>query len=393
VANAAVAGNKILIVDGSAVHVDLLGRWLSTEDIQVFSAENGLHALAKLAFLKPDIVIINTALPDMSGFDLCKKVKQESDETLVLCINAIESENNRLRAEEMGADDYFEIQGERYLFVSKIRSLLRVRRLSRQLQHRYQELRETHELINKQLEMGMLVQRALIPEINMAFEDCELMSRYYPALGIGGDFFNVLRLSDDRFGVVMGDVSGHGIAAAFVTALLNMMIKNIAITHPEPHKLMFHLNNEVYGLFENSDSPMFACVLYAVVDISEGQVQYANAGQCSPFHVSAEDNNVSELELFGKPVGLMRDSVYEVKNIAYQPSDLMIFYTDGLQDALYKDQPDEFTEQMKELLSETRPRDSLSGILETICVHFYRVPDSEAKRMEMDDVSMIVCRL
>jgi sigma-B regulation protein RsbU (phosphoserine phosphatase) len=391
------AVNKLLIVDGSPLNADLLSFWLQAEDLQVFTAENGLHAMAKLEFWHPDIVAVNVVLPDISGFDLCKKIKAISEETLVLCVSTMESEHHRLRAEEMGADDYYETTAERYLFVSKIRSLLRVRRLSKQLHRRYAELEEVHSLLNRQLEMGMQVQRALIPDINAKFGDCELQSRYYPAMGVGGDFFNVLRLNSDSFGIVMGDVSGYGIAAAFVTALLNMMIKNLAMTHTGPAKVLFHLNNEMYGMFENSESPLYACVFFAMVNMSARVVRYANAGQNPPFFVDATDNTVQELELAGRPVGMMKDSTYKSGFINYRPSDLLLLHTDGLQDALYKEQPDEFARQMKEILLDISHHTSIDGMLDTICGNFCQTPETKpgAKRMDssVDDVSMIICRL
>jgi sigma-B regulation protein RsbU (phosphoserine phosphatase) len=385
--------NKLLIVDGSTVSVDLLSYWLRSEDFQIFTAANGMQTMAKLAFLQPGIIVINVDLPDMSGFDLCKRIKQETEESLILCLSNLESEHHRFRAEEMGADDYFETSDGHYLFVSKIRSLLRVLRLSRQLHDRYTQLQETNALLKMQLEMGMQVQRALIPDINMRFKECTLMSRYYPAMGIGGDFYNVLHLSDDSFAVVMGDVSGHGIAAAFLTALLNMMIKNIAMAYPNPNQLLFHLNNEMCSLFEDKDSSMYACVFYAMVNTTTQTVRYANGGSCFPFHVDVKNNKVEEMEQSGRPVGLIRDTMYRMRAIDYQPGDLMFFYTDGLQDTVYKGQPDEFNDQLKEVLSDMRRRANIADILDAICDNFYQVPESENRRMEIDDASMILCRL
>jgi sigma-B regulation protein RsbU (phosphoserine phosphatase) len=239
----------------------------------------------------------------------------------------------------------------------------------------------------------MQVQRALIPEINTNLMNCKLISRFYPAMGVGGDFYNVLPLDGTSFGIVMGDVSGHGIAAAFCTALINMMIRNTALSDPEPGYLLFRLNNELFAMFENSETPLYACVFYAVVDTVNKKVTYANAGQCLPIHVNIESNTVRELDISGLPIGLIKDSIYNVGSILYEPSDLLLMHTDGLQDAFYKSQPDEFTRRITELLSEMRNTEELEIVLDAIYDQFYDTVASDTKRLEMDDVSMILCKL
>ncbi len=172
---------KFLVVDGSEQTTDLISYWLLSEDFQVFTAENGMNALAKMSYTKPDIAIINLNLPDMSGFDLCRKMKEQDEDILVLCISETDGRIYRIHAEQMGADDYIETSAEQYMFISKINSLLRVKRLSNQLRLRYAEIEEMNNIINKQLQLGILVQRALIPDINTHLQGCTLISRFYPA--------------------------------------------------------------------------------------------------------------------------------------------------------------------------------------------------------------------
>jgi len=392
-------GNSILVVDGSTQTTDLINHWLRMEDLTIHTAESGLNALAKLDLFDPGIVIANVSLPDISGFDLCKRVKssEQNPDTLVLLFSTLDSHINRMRAEEMGADDYIETSAEHYLFVSKVRSLLRVNQLSSQLRQKYAELEEKNILLDMQLEMALQIQRALLPEINMEFGGCTLLSRYYPAMGIGGDFYKITPLTEESFSIVMGDISGHGIAAAFLTTILNMMINNLAPVYYEPHRLLYYLNNELCALFEDSEYTYYACVFYAVVNTKDKSVLYANAGQSLPLHVETGGEEggvtVTELAASGLPVGMMKDSQYDYKSVGYNPSDLLLFHTDGLQDIYYKNQPDDFTRQMKKLLPDIFNIDDLKEILDVVCDNFYHTGMSETKKMEMDDVSMILCRL
>jgi len=256
-------------------------------------------------------------------------------------------------------------------------------------------LEERNAVMQRHMQMGRKVQRALIPDINMEFEDCHMLSMYYPAMGVGGDFYNILTLTDHCVGIVMGDVSGHGIAASFLTVTINVMIKNLTFWHFNPGDLLFQLNNEMCELFDRGDDPeLYACVFYAVVDTKEKKILFANSGLVLPLLAEAGTGEVVELEASGAPIGMMRDSSYKQASINYHSGDMVLFYTDGLQDLYYKEQPDEFLRHLKDLLSELCPKEkNMRRILDIVCRYFYKADASEHERIEMDDVSMLLCKL
>jgi len=386
--------DKLMVVAGSIQSGDLISHWLTREGFtEVFSVDKGQSALVKADMIKPDIIIINVDLPDISGFDLCKRIKRFMPYVLILCISHIDNKANRVRALESGADDYMET-GDSYQFISKIRSLVRLKQLSNEIRKQYAELEQRNRLMESHMRMGRRVQRALIPDINMSFNDCKIMSLYQPAMGVGGDFYNVLSLDEHKLGIVMGDVSGHGIAASFLTVTLNVMIKNLSDWHFNPRELLFHLNNEMCELFGRGDDDpdFYACVFYALIDTENKQIQFANAGLVSPLQMS-EPGIFKELSVFGAPIGMIKDIQYKQETISYSKGDTLLFYTDGLQDCYYKNQPDEFIRQTKDLLSELSDQEDMRKILDTVCRSFYKMDASDNERMEMDDVSMLLCRL
>ena len=385
--------DKLLVVDGSIQSSDLVSYWLAQEGYtEVYTADSGLNALAKAELINPDVVITNVDLPDFSGFDLCKHLKKAIPHILVLCISHVDSEANRLRAKQVGADDYMDT-GDSYQFLSKVRSLFRVKHLSNQIRSQYTELEERNNMIERHLRLGRRVQRALIPDIDTSFNNCHIISTYQSAIGVGGDFYNILYLNDHCLGIVMGDVSGHGIAASFLTVTLNVMIKNLIYWHFDPGELLFNLNNEMCELFgRGGDNPdLYACVFYAMVDTEAKRIRFANAGLVLPLLVEGQD--VSELEASGAPIGMIANVKYDQQSVSYNNGDMLLLYTDGLQDCYYKNQPDEFLRQIKDLLGELSPRGNMREILDTICSHFYKMDASEHERMDMDDISMLLCKL
>ncbi|MCL2352377.1 MAG: fused response regulator/phosphatase [Firmicutes bacterium] len=387
--------NKVLVVDRTAVSADLIRQCLSGADCQIFTAESGVNALAKVTLFSPDLVIIDADLPDVSGYDVCKRIKRnpETQYILVLAVCAVETRESRLKAVEAGADDYIEKSFETHVLISKVNSLLRVKRLSDQLKQKYIEIEEKNRVIEFQLKMGRQVQRSLIPDVDMDFRGIRFLSHYMPALYIGGDFYDVVKLNETSMGVVIGDVSGHGISAALLTAMLHLMIRNITAVYYNPDQFLYILNNEMCKIFESSGSEVYATVFAAVIDTKERKVYYSNAGHVYPAYLDAESLTVSELAASGVPVGLMRDSRYEFKTRSYHENDMIVFYTDGLVDVFYKETPEEFMKKIGDILIDVHTVGDMNEVMEMLLNSFYDYNASDTAKYEMDDVSLVICRM
>ncbi len=386
---------SIMIVDNSEQTAELMAQCLSESQYEIITATSGHNALAKAEAFKPDLIILDVELKDISGYDLCKKLKSKPETKMIPILFVSMSNTNefRLRAIQMGADDYIEKDFDATLLKTKIKSLLRVKNLSDQLIQKYAELEEKNSILEFQLKMSRRVQRSLIPEIDIKFNNMQIISKYMPALEIGGDFYDVITLDDETVWIIMGDVSGHGIAAALLTAMLNMMIKNLAQNATMPNLLLEAMNKEFYDIFANTNHEMYACVFYAMINTKKRKIYYSNAGQTLPFYVDSKNNTVRELEISGIPIGLMSDSKYECKVLKYNEGDRVFFHTDGLCDAFYKDSPDVFSSKLREILLDTKSLEDLNEIIDIVLSSFYNFMASDAQKFELDDVSIILCKV
>jgi sigma-B regulation protein RsbU (phosphoserine phosphatase) len=368
---------------------------LRNSEYEVITAESGFNALAKADLFKPDLIIIDTELNDVSGYDVCKKIKTNpaTQYILVLIVSVQSSIDAQIRAMQVGSDDFMEKTFDAYVLISKMQSLLRLKYLSDQLKQKYIELEEKNNILEYQLKMSKSVQRSLLPKVSFTFSDIDFYSKYLPAMDIGGDFYDIIEISSKRVSVVIGDVSGHGIAAALLTSMLNLMIKNLAAKYSNPDQLLFYLNNEFYKIFENSESEMYACVFYAVFDTSEKKIYYSNAGQTLPAFASFENNSAFELDATGLPIGLIKNSKYEYKTIEYQEGDMLLFYTDGLMNTFYKDSPNEFMSRLFNILIDCLTVKEPEEVVDMALSSFYDYSASESEKMERDDVSVLLCRM
>lgn len=387
--------DKLLIVDENEQIIDLISKLLSSSNYDIYTATTGKTAIAKMKIIKPDLIIMDSDLPDMSGFDVCKILKSNADTKyiLILILISVETKDYILRSVHSGADDYIIKLFDSTILLSKVQSLLRVKNLSDRLNKQYLELKEKNELIEFQLKMAMQVQRSLIREIDKEIGPIHIISKYMPALEVGGDFYDITKLDNSHIGIIIGDVSGHGISAALLTSMLNMMFSTLSPNCYEPNMLLIDMNKQFYNIFENSDNEMYACVFYAIIDIDSFKITYSNAGQAFPIYVNSKNNTASEIELGGVPIGLMKDSKYVNQTLEYNRGDLLFFHTDGLSDFLYKDKPEVFIKKLKATLeiSVKKYSDSLDEIIDIILEQFYKF--NEEKKYENDDVSIVLCKL
>ncbi len=180
-----------------------------------------------------------------------------------------------------------------------------------------------HEAARKDLEQAQqLQQRVLVPDTlhSLVFS---VQSEYRPALTVGGDFYQTLSQPDGTLLLVIGDVSGKGISAAMLVAVLVGAIRNQAEHNSDPALMLAMLNRRMIG----RSGGHFATCLAAEISPT-GLMRIANAGHIPPYR------NGLELELEGSlPLGIAEDVAYDVQTITLAPGDYLTFITDGVIEA------------------------------------------------------------
>jgi sigma-B regulation protein RsbU (phosphoserine phosphatase) len=127
---------------------------------------------------------------------------------------------------------------------------------------------------------------------------------FRPSMIVSGDFFDVLDISDEKAGLFICDVMGHGVRAALVAAIVRSVVSELRPLWTRPGDLLQAINRALLGAFKNSDITLFASAFYVVADIARGQLRYANAGHPNPLHLARTDKDPARsLPLMGKPPG------------------------------------------------------------------------------------------
>lgn len=160
---------------------------------------------------------------------------------------------------------------------------------------------------------------------------------YRPTSSVGGDFFDVLKLSDTRAGIFIADVMGHGARSALVTAILRTLLQDLAQEANDPAKFLSLLNQHFYGIIEQGSQFVFASAFYMILDAEKAVASYASAGHPSPLMADRAHRTVVPViqHLENNPaLGLFSDSVYTGFTSFIKDQDLFLLFTDGVFEAL-----------------------------------------------------------
>jgi serine phosphatase RsbU (regulator of sigma subunit)/CHASE1-domain containing sensor protein/anti-sigma regulatory factor (Ser/Thr protein kinase) len=210
-----------------------------------------------------------------------------------------------------------------------VRSRTRAEHYSKDLEEANEELESFYYSVEQELGTARSIQHALLPKDLPKLEGWKIAYHYQPAREVGGDFYDFLRLDDGRVGLVIGDVSGKGIAAALVMANTQSVLRAVARRgNVAPGQVLAEANEVLYAYIP---SGTFVTCFYGVLDLENGRLVYANAGHDPPY--SQRGGDAQELRARGMPLGLMPDMPYEEKEAVLAASDDLLLYSDGLVEA------------------------------------------------------------
>ena len=191
-----------------------------------------------------------------------------------------------------------------------------------------QEMRE-RERVEQELQVARSIQQASLPNDVPTIEGWEIVHHYQPAREVGGDFYDILELSNGQLGLLVGDATSKGVPAALVMASTRSMLRAVARgSEYSPGEILSRVND---SLVTDIPPNMFVTCFYCILDPENGSLRYANAGHDLPYlHRNGE---AEELRARGMPLGLMPAMNYEEKEMVLQAGDAAFFYSDGLVEA------------------------------------------------------------
>ena len=226
----------------------------------------------------------------------------------------------------------------------------------------YENAREQEKRLREDLDTAREIQRQLLPTGAREVPGLDLAAAYVPARELGGDFYDFLPYGQGRLGIVLGDVSGKGTAAALYGSLAIGTVREVTSEHtPQPAAMLELLNRRLHAARLEA---RFIAMLFATFDAASLTLTLANAG--GPYPLLVRDGVVQIIQLEGVPLGLMPGTEYDETAIQLEPEDIVIFASDGILESESLLQEEFGMARLTSLLAGITPTDSARSIADRV---------------------------
>ena len=192
---------------------------------------------------------------------------------------------------------------------------------------------DLEKTLEKEHYLAETIQKALIPDIPECTHGLMIGKAYAAAFEedyVGGDFFDVFSPNEEQVAIVIGDVSGKGVRAAVLTALVRHTLRAYSYDDPSPKHLIEKLNNVVASEVAPEE---FITLFYGLWDMKQQSLTFVNAGHEPPLYLACSESEARELSVSGTPVGAFIGTLYMENSLKLSSEDRLLFYTDGVTEA------------------------------------------------------------
>lgn len=239
--------------------------------------------------------------------------------------------------------------------------------------------------LEEELKIAHEIQQGLLPKSLPEISNYQIAAKTIASKQVGGDYFDVVRLDDHRYLLVIADVSGKGTPASLLMANLQATIRALAPLDFTISDATARVNDLIY---DNTSADKFITFFWAILNTKENTLKYVNAGHNPPYFYGS-DGSVHRLDKGGMILGVLRSTVtYEHEIIPLKPGDTVVLFTDGISEAMNTRGEEYGEERLEELLQNIAP-ETAHTILDSIVrsVQNYADPTKQA-----DDITALVLK-
>ena len=317
--------SRILIVDDARTNIDILVEALRDE-YKLSVALDGAAALRSVEKSAPDLVLLDIVMPGIDGYEVCRQLRgQESTRELpIMFLSSLEDVKDKTRGFEVGGNDYLTKPFEVLEVKARVRSLLKAKAYADAIR----------EAMARDLRIAREIQMGILPaDLDAATSGTglDVHAIIEPAQKVGGDLYEVLRASDDRIVLALGDVSGKGIPAALFMAVTVTILRTLARHIVDPAEILSRLNDE---LAKQNPRGMFVTMQCLVVDLAHRRVSCAGAGHHQLAILSPGRPPRLACASSGRPAGLMASNSIEAETFPLEPGETFVLFSDGVSEAM-----------------------------------------------------------
>lgn len=242
--------------------------------------------------------------------------------------------------------------------------------------------KEAEQKLASDLELATQLQKSVLSK-PLKNEIIDIAGAYLPCEELAGDMYAWYQIDEDKYGAILLDIMGHGIASSLVSMSISSLLRGIITSSMKPEKLFTELNEHMRLLYRENemDHSYFFTAIYVFINLKEKVIEYASAGH-PPGLLLQADGQVRELDVGCPPIGLLPELIINTEVIPIKGRTQLFLYTDGLLDS-FSNNTYENIEKLKKLVLGLSDFDS-SQFLETVLIS-----TADGVDIFADDVTMV----
>jgi sigma-B regulation protein RsbU (phosphoserine phosphatase) len=233
-----------------------------------------------------------------------------------------------------------------------------------------------------ELQLARRVMQGLLPATNPTLEGFDIATAHEWSNDVGGDYYDFIPLGDQRWGLVIADVEGKGMAAALLVSAIRASLISLAGLELAL-RAIFRRANQFFH--DSTEGGRYVTIFYAVLDVPQRRLIYVNAGHLPAILVRA-DGRIERLEEGGVPLGLFEDPRYYEGFVRLNGGDALVLYTDGITDAADSAEEPYGPDRLSQILRDSR-NGSAAAIRDAVVADVRRFA---GKRMTDDETVVVV---
>jgi phosphoserine phosphatase RsbU/P len=370
---------SILIVDDTPINIGVISGALK-DSFSTKVATSGAKALAITSGKeKPDLILLDVLMPEMDGYEVCRRLKADPDtrDIPVIFLTSQTEAEDETKGFDVGAVDYIHKPFSAPVVKARVRTHLMLREAHAQIAKQLVE-------INTELEMARQIQLSILPSSTPKIAGMEIVARYIPMTSVAGDFYDFIVVDESHIGILIADVSGHGLPAALIASMLQVALTAQARHASEPSKVLAGLNHALCGKFQNN----FVTAAYVYVDLEKNTINYGGAGHPPLLLWRKSTDAASQLLENGLVMGQFEEATYDSLQIPIEAGDRFVLYTDGIPETNNPAQEEFGTDRLMKFM-ETNNKLKAGPFADALLLELARWLEQPPGEGHKDDISLL----
>ncbi|WP_241242743.1 SpoIIE family protein phosphatase [Paenibacillus whitsoniae] len=323
-----------------------LSMFSSAKELYRFMGMDSVLASESIA----DLILMDMMMPEIDGIEACRAIRAQERfrDIPIIFVTALGDSNKMAEALDAGATDYVMKPINKTELLARIRSALR-------LKYEKDWHRERDKRIQYELSLAKQVQQNVLSK-PFANDQVQVTVKYVPSSELAGDFYAWYPIGANRFGIILLDMMGHGIASSLVCMYIYSFLKDTLTGISELDGVMQELNRRMMQLhWADNLMNYYFTAIYLVVDTDARTIEYVNAGH--PAGLALVDGKVQKLDIGCCALGLFDHIQVTTGSMTYEREARLVLYTDGLAEWMSGD-PDEAADRIMQGIQKTEAQDA-----------------------------------